>query len=379
MSVSRNPSPTRKDTAITDKKQLAGYNITVDKGTVLPDILADFVKTLEQRREQAPSPHAQAIIDTRRAASVENEITARKMMEEHILFRGEGYPDGIKGLTLKDQVNLVKDHLPKPPRVTVPELWGSLARPQPDSCIGYITATEATTHTPPFAMPFTREEDDMADWSVTLPSITIYSANSSCRYNVVHNADTHFPFLTAQWKSAIFGENQVHASLQAARDGALIVNYMHHFYSIAYPNRPPTQLETCHFSLTTEGYTIILWTHWREVNPEDGEVCFRMEEVEMARMRRLDDLLNIRRILHNYVEFAFGERLRSIKEALPSFWPNRPKKGVKKTKSQSSTTVSGSELRLDIPITPSSSVGESANGDAVPPKKTKRKLTDVSF
>jgi hypothetical protein len=169
MSVPRNPSPTRKDTAITDKKQLAGYNITVDKGVVLPQALADFVKTLQRAREQEPSPHARAIIDTRRAASVENEITARKMMEEHILFRGEGYPGGVKGLTLKDQVNLIKDYLPAPPRVTVPELWGSLARPQPDSCIGYITATEATAHTPAFATPFTREEDDMADWYVALP------------------------------------------------------------------------------------------------------------------------------------------------------------------------------------------------------------------
>ena len=102
MSVPRNPSPTRKDTAITDKKQLAGYNITVDKEIALPAALVDFVETLKRNREQEPSPHAQAIIDIRRAASVENEITARKMMEEHILFRGEGYFGGIKGLTLKD-------------------------------------------------------------------------------------------------------------------------------------------------------------------------------------------------------------------------------------------------------------------------------------
>ncbi|KAF2811521.1 uncharacterized protein BDZ99DRAFT_385092 [Mytilinidion resinicola] len=361
MSVPRNPSPTRKDTAITDKKQLAGYNITVDKGIALPEALADLVKTLKRSRQQEPSPHAQAVIHTRRAASVENEITARKMIEEHILFRGEGYSGGIKGVTLKDQVNLIKDYLPTPPRVTVPELWGSLARPQPDSCIGYITATEATTHTPAFAMPFTHEEDDMADW-----------------HNVVQNADTHFPFLTAQWKAAIFGENQVHASLQAARDGALIVNYMHDFYSLAYPNRTPTHLETCHFSLTTEGYTIILWIHWREVDLENGEVYFRMEEVEMARMGKLDDLLDVWRTLHNYLDFALGERLRSIKEALSAFWSNRSEKKVKRTKSRSSMTVSGLELRLDMPMTPSSNMGESANGDAVPPKKIKRKLIDVS-
>lgn len=97
----------------------------------------------------------------------------------------------------------------------------------------------------------------------------------------------------------------------------------------------------------------------------------------MARMGKLDDLLDVRRILHNHLDFALGERLRSIQEALPAFWSNHPEKKVKKTKSQSSTTVSGSELRLDMPITPSSSIGESANRYAVPPKKIKRKLVDV--
>jgi hypothetical protein len=45
------------------------------------------------------------------------------------------------------------------------------------------------------------------------------------------------------------------------------------------------------------------------MDPEDGEVYYRMEEVEMARMGKLKDLLNMRRMLHNYLDFAFGERL----------------------------------------------------------------------
>jgi hypothetical protein len=152
---------------------------------------------------------------------------------------------------------------------------------------------------------------------------------------------------------------------------------MHYFYSLAYPNRDPTQLETCHFSVTIEGYTIILWIYWREVDPEDGEVYYRMEEVEMARMGKLNDLLDMRRMLYNYLGFAFRERLRLIKEALPVFWLNRPKRRVKMTKSQSPTTTSGSELRFDLLITPSSSVGEGVNKNAVLAKRMKRKLTDV--
>ncbi|GAO18603.1 hypothetical protein UVI_02061960 [Ustilaginoidea virens] len=109
MSAARYPSPTRKDTAITYKKQLSAYNITVRQGIELPEVLAKFVSTLQQSRQQGASPHAQAILDTRRAAALENETTARKMLDENILFRGEAHPDGIKGLTLKDQVDLVGD------------------------------------------------------------------------------------------------------------------------------------------------------------------------------------------------------------------------------------------------------------------------------
>lgn len=99
---------------------------------------------------------------------MEEESTGRRMMEGHLLFYGEAHADGTLDLTHKDRVNLVRDYLPPPPRPTVPELWGTLPRPQPDSCIGYITATEAKTHNPPLMMPFSREEDDIADWSVAL-------------------------------------------------------------------------------------------------------------------------------------------------------------------------------------------------------------------
>ncbi|GAO18604.1 hypothetical protein UVI_02061970 [Ustilaginoidea virens] len=132
--------------------------------------------------------------------------------------------------------------------------------------------------------------------------------------------------LTARWKAGLSGENQVHAALQAARDGALIVNYKCQFYLRAYPERCPSQLETCHFSATTETYTCILWIHWRESGPNDDEVYLRMEEVETARMNKLHDLQELRK------------RLRSIKEALHEFWPNRPETKVKKTQSQSSMT-----------------------------------------
>jgi hypothetical protein len=179
-------------------------------------------------------------------------------MEEHILFHGEGFPDGIAGLTLTSQVNLVRDYLPNPPHASVPEMRGILSLPQPDSCLGYMTAVEAKRHRPPLARPFNDEEEGRANWYITPFFIATLLANPAYRYNVLLGARAHFPFLTALWKCASSGEGHFQASIQAARDGALIVNYMHHFYSLAYPYRHPTPLETCHFSITVDGYTVML-------------------------------------------------------------------------------------------------------------------------
>jgi hypothetical protein len=62
---------------------------------------------------------------------MENESTGCKM-EGNLLSYGEDHAGGIAGLTLKDEVNLNKDHLPSPLRSTVPELWNTHPRPQPD-------------------------------------------------------------------------------------------------------------------------------------------------------------------------------------------------------------------------------------------------------
>jgi hypothetical protein len=67
-------------------------------------------------------------------------------------------------------------------------------------------------------------------------------------------------------------DNQIDTRLQAAREGALIVNYMHRFCSYAYPDRDPSQLETCPVSLTTRMVLFYRLLHWREMDPVDVEV-----------------------------------------------------------------------------------------------------------
>jgi hypothetical protein len=139
------------------------------------------------------------------------------------------------------------------------------------------------------------------------------------RYSVDHHSDTHFPFLTAQWKAAMSGDNRIDARLRAAHDGTLIINYMHQFYPYGYPDCDSSQLETCHVSLTTETISFYRLRQWREVDSVDGEVYYRMEPIDSAHLHKFKDVAETRKILHNYMDYAMGEHLKSIKAALPSF------------------------------------------------------------
>jgi hypothetical protein len=95
-------------------------------------------------------------------------------------------------------------------------------------------------------------------------------------------------------------------------------------------------------------------------------------------MQVLSDLSEMRKILHNYIDYAMGERLSSIKKALPSFWSSRPKgKTSTKSKPRTTATTSVSEvppgLELNTPLVPLSSAAGRPGGDVGPLKKIKRK------
>jgi hypothetical protein len=106
----------------------------------------------------------------------------------------------------------------------------------------------------------------------------------------------------------------------------------------------------------------------------DGEVYYRMEPIESAHLRKLKDVAETRKILHNYIDYEMGERLKSINAALPSFWQNRTARRARRRQSQSSTTTSSLNLQFDMPMTPSSS---SRGLEHISPnKKLERTSTD---
>ena len=119
--------------------------------------------------------------------------------------------------------------------------------------------------------------------------------------------------------------------------------------------------------------TSYLWLYWRKMDLVDGETYYRMEPIESAHLHKLLDVAETRKIPHNYIDCAMGERLTLIKAALSPFWHNRPARLAGRRQSQCSTTTSSLNLQFDMPMTPSSSRGE---GGASLTKKQKQPLND---
>jgi hypothetical protein len=85
ISTPRSPSLTRINLGGC-KRQLAGYDITFDHSTLIVDALAHSVKILRISCEEALSLYTQAVVDSQRAAAVENESIGREIIDERLFF-----------------------------------------------------------------------------------------------------------------------------------------------------------------------------------------------------------------------------------------------------------------------------------------------------
>lgn len=176
----------------------------------------------------------------------------------------------------------------------------------------------------------------------------------------------HFPFLTSQWKSPNSNQNHSHAHNQAGRDGAVIVNHLHEFYSISRERKhEPNVVETCHFSLTCDLLNGNIFVHWREQNTHHMELVYEFS------LRKEAEVESARQILWNIADHAVGERLESLKAAIPAFARNKRHFPPisENTTARSVTSLDSQSWVQFRPSTPTSVVSE--------PAKKKRKDDNV--
>lgn len=237
----------------------------------------------------------------------------------YLLFSREAQSGEVHVDRVREAI-LVREFLPPAPIGSVEDDYGTLTQPRPDHAVGYITMREAAPDH--VTAPLTKPEERVV---LKDPVMT----------------NLHFPFLTCQWKSAKGSQNLWHAERQGARDGATIVNYMHHFYTAA--GIKPSVVDTCHWSLTCDMRSTDLFVHWRDIN-EDGEVEYYMECVQNEHLNKAGDPENsgmalMRQRLHNVREYALDERLKNIKAAIRTvkagFTP-KPKLKPRSSKASSS-------------------------------------------
>ncbi|KAF1948946.1 hypothetical protein CC80DRAFT_529721 [Byssothecium circinans] len=338
--MSRLPSPTRPNNNLDTSLKLAAYHIFVDYGRELPPALKEHVSTIILAPRGVgvpPSPNAAKIKQQRRVAAQQNERNGIKRIEPYMLFRGAAEDDPrvlpAPLVYSKDEINLHRYFLPPAPDRTVKQDWKELSQPRPDTAIGYVTRRDAQSTEPPSATAFTAEEERLLD--------------AFCLTQYLH-----FPFLTSQWKTPNSNENISHAHNQAARDGAVIVNYLHSFYSLAYPDHEPGPIDIVHYSLTCDLHTAQIWVHWRDEEGHHMEIIFEFS------LREVEEIVQARGILKNILNHAIGDRLAKIKSALPAFEKSRARgKGPTVRAGMSTVAPSevGSDLRFQPPMTPDES------------------------
>ncbi|CAG5181644.1 uncharacterized protein ALTATR162_LOCUS9787 [Alternaria atra] len=179
---------------------------------------------------------------------------------------------------------------------------------QADAIIGYLSTSQAFELT--LQTAFTPDEEiALADFAL--------------------NPILVFPFLSSQWKPAT-DESHMIAHYQSARDGAAIVRYLDEFYRIAH-GLPATALECAHVSFTCDIQALNIWLHWCELGAA-GAATYYMQSIFDCTLRNEKHLLEARALLWNHIECALDSRLRSLKDAFPSFCTEFLKRKFKTTK-----------------------------------------------
>ncbi|KAF2123572.1 hypothetical protein P153DRAFT_303612 [Dothidotthia symphoricarpi CBS 119687] len=316
----------------TDK--LEAFNIYVNSMATLPVDLREYIQKEIEAPRKVWSPAATNLYRNQPSARNANERSGIDILADDLLFRDEVH-GGEDHICRVAEAYLRTAHLPTAPSALVEKQHGKvLTQPIADTAIGYISSKDSKDRA---VAPLTRKEE-----LVITPDALV--------------SMIHFPFLTCQWKSATgTGGTMSHAQNQSARDGTAIVNYLHDFYTRAA--HEPSAVDTCHWSVTCDMHSAMLWVHWRNFNKEEQIVEHHMTLVDQQFLRSAKDVNNkamegFRSQLRNILNWALGQRLHNLKAAIPQYEVNEAKKlkraipaAARKASQQTSNQGRGSNSR----------------------------------
>jgi hypothetical protein len=344
---SESPSKRSKN-AIDDATRLKKFNIF--PAAITPQQPAPIValvrRILTSPRTQQ-SPNAKRVVTCSPLAEQMTERDGIRLLSPLLLFKSAWEDSGEPLIHVTEDTNLFRDRLP-------PQIHGlakariTLEQPRPDSMVGYLknSHAEALGLDVPFSVV---EELAMDEFKVS--------------------QEVHFPFLTCQWKSQRGSGSITDAQLQAARDGAAIVNSMHQLSDAATrAGLDPLDAENkCHFSLACDMSTAALFVHCRVGDAEESP-SYHMWRIAHALLSNEESMSALRLALRNILDWATTTRLNSMRAATAVLVTAMNKPRQRSVKNGSAQASSAGNFPGMIPLTPVSD----STSDMLPPKKRPR-------
>ncbi|KAF2023767.1 hypothetical protein EK21DRAFT_80132, partial [Setomelanomma holmii] len=270
-----------------NKDKLRYYSIHFCNRRVLPACLQAFVNELKASANQSldalRSPNARQVVQRQRRPQRLAEQEGIVLLKGVLLFVED---DDLPMLAVEAKQNLDKRYLPPPIDLAWVKEYGALKGPQPDHLYGYRHCKDSDSTTTAFSM---QQEYGLLSRAVA-PSL-------------------HCPFMSAQGKSPKKNQTHFQARFQGARDGAVIVRYLHQFYTDA--GFVPTVKDTAHFSLTMDMESAHLFVHWEEFDVE--RPAYYREPVMKAFLDDEQQVADMRHIVKNILAFALGSRLANLR------------------------------------------------------------------
>jgi hypothetical protein len=348
-SRSASPSKSSEPKVRDNEDKLRYYGIHFCHRRTLPASLQAFVDELQAGASSSPdavcSPNTRRVVQRQRRAQRLAEQDGIDLLKDVLLFVED---DDLPMLAVKAKQNLDKRYLPPPIDLAWVAEYGALEGPQPDHLFGYRHWKDSDSPTTAFSV---QQEYGLLSRAVA-PAL-------------------HFPFMSAQWKSPKNNQTHFQARPQGARDGAVIVRYLHQFFTDA--GFVPAVEDTAHFSLTIDMESAHLFVHWQE--SDQGRPAYYMEPIMKTFLDDEQQVANMRHMMKNILAYAMGGRLAKLRDVVTATQSQQAARLVRLGRS-SSLRLSQGDSAVIIPPPSPQSLGD---GPSQPSTKRQRISSRTSF
>lgn len=273
-----------------DKQKLEqfGWIKLPDQGP-FPGDLENFVNNVVKKIEEKDTPGAKKLHHIHPKAIDTNEAKAAEVISQWLLPREEDNElGGEEFIAVAIDSKLAEQYVKHPGDESL-----DLKCPKPDRIIGF-----ASYHSE------LRSVFNESEWTVIQRHMIGF----------LHD-EAHFPFLTAEFKSAK-GKGIHYAALQQARTGIAANNHLRDFFQSAGISATP--LDTVHFSIACDATRVVLYLHW--LGTDGRHYMKRIFETLMAADDHLglwnERMVNMRNYIRNIVAWAKEVRMVNIKAAI---------------------------------------------------------------